>query len=249
MSNLLDLSGRKVLITGASSGIGKATAVLLDSLGAKTVLVGRDEQRLSETAQSLVHEHLCIPYDLLDFDNYDKLFAKATADGEKLNGLVHCAGIAPPTPLKALGAKMIHNIIDTNFTSFIMLCSVYEKKKYSIGGSIVGFSSVNAHLPRKYMSIYSGSKAATEVATKTIALELAKKNIRINCVAPGVVDTPMIQEMNTEVLNEMLNYQLLGITDPEQIAHVVAFLLSDASSIITGRTIYADSGMLGQLLS
>lgn len=249
MENLLDLSGRKILITGASSGIGQATAILLDSLGANTVLCGRNEQRLSQTAEHLVHSTLCIPFDLLNFDAYDKLFAKATDDGKKLNGLVNCAGIAPPSPLKALGPKMIHNIIDTNFTSFIMLCSFYAKKKYSMGGSIIGFSSVNAHLPRKYMSIYSGSKAAIEAATKTIALELAKNNIRINCVAPGIVDTPMIQDMDIEVLNKMLDYQLLGITDSEQIAFVIAFLLSDASSIITGRTIYADSGLLGQILN
>ena len=245
----MDLSGRKVLITGASSGIGRATTVLLDSLGAKTVLVGRNEQRLSETAQSLVHSHLCIPFDLLDFDDYDKLFAKATADGEKLNGLVHCAGEADLIPLRVMSANSIRHIMDVNFTSFMMLSSLYAKKKVSAGGSIVGISSISAHLPQKCMSVYAASKAAIETAVKSLAFEISNLGIRINCVAPGSVDTPMAEKIDKEKLESVIKHQLLGISTPEQIANFIAFLLSDASSVITGRTVYADGGMLGQLLN
>lgn len=242
----MDLSGRKILITGASSGIGQATAILLDSLGAKTVLCGRNEQRLSQTAEQLSNSTLCIPFDLLNFDEYDRLFAEATADGEKLNGLVHCAGVAKATPLKGLSLQQVHGIMDSNLTSFVMLCAAYAKRKYSLGGSIVGVSAVNAHIPQKCMSVYAASKSAMEAVVRTAALELTKSNIRINCVAPGAVDTAMSHAVDEETLKEIVRHQLLGMCNPEQIASVIAFLLSDFSSAITGRTIYADGGMLGQ---
>lgn len=249
MENPMDLSRRKILITGASSGIGRATAVLLDSLGAKTVLVGRNEQRLSETAQSLVQDHLCIPFDLLDFDDYDKLFSQATADGEKLNGLVHCAGEADLIPLRIMSVNSIRLIMDVNFTSFMMLSSLYAKKKISAGGSIVGVSSISAHLPQKCMSVYAASKAAIETAVKSLAFEVSNLGIRINCVAPGTVDTPVVERFDKDKMESVIKHQLFGISTPEQIANVIAFLLSDAASVITGRTVYTDGGMLGQLLN
>ncbi len=245
----MDLSGRKILITGASSGIGQATAILLDSLGAKTVLCGRNEQRLSQTAEQLSNSTLCIPFDLLNFDEYDRLFAEATEDGEKLNGLVHCAGESNLIPLRVMSASAIRHIMDTNFTSFMMLISLYAKKKFSTGGSIVGISSISANLPQKCMSVYAASKAAIETAVKSLAFEIYNLGIRINCVAPGSVDTPMSEKIEKDKLENVVKHQLLGISTPDQIANCIAFLLSDASSVITGRTVYADGGMLGQLLN
>lgn len=248
MNELLDLSGLKILITGASSGIGQAAAVLADSLGAQTVLCDIDEQRLAQTAEKLSNTPVFIPFDLLDFDSYDQLFKKATENGTKLNGLVHCAGIAAPTPLKALTPTSIHRILDTNFTSFLMLCSYYAKRKCSDGGSIVGISAVNAHNPQKCMSVYAASKSAVEASVKTMALEFAKNGVRVNCVAPGAVDTPMTHNTDDEALDKITEHQLLGMSSPAQIANVIAFLLSGCSSAITGRTLYADGGMLGQSL-
>lgn len=245
--NPMDLSGRKILITGASSGIGRAAAVLLDSLGAETVLVGRNEQRLAETADKLINSHLCIPFDLLDFDGYDKLFSKAVADGEKLNGLVHCAGDTGLIPLRVMSVEKLHRIMDINFTSFMMLSSFYSKKKYSSGGSIVAMSSISSQIPQKCLSIYSASKSAIEAAVKTLSLELSSLGIRINCIAAGFVDTPVKKKLVEENIEKILNNQLLGMIRPDQIASVIAFLLSEASSVITGRTIFADGGMLGQI--
>lgn len=245
--NLDGISGRRIMITGASLGIGRATAVMLDSLGAKLFLCDRNQAALEETS-SMLKQAQSMVFDLLSFEEYDKLFSAAASDGEKLSGLVHCAGIAGITPLKCLKPQQIHSIMDINFTSFMMLCSYYAKRKYSVGGSVVGVSAVNAHIPQKCMSVYAASKSAVEAAVKTMALELAKSNIRINCVAPGAVDTPMAHNSDEETLEKITSRQLLGICSSEQIASVIAFLLSDCSSVITGRTLFADGGMLGQSL-
>lgn len=245
MTKMFDFTDKKIMVTGASSGIGRATAVLLDSLGAELVLCDRDEENLQKVVAELSHAR-GIPFDLLSFDDYDGLFSQAVSEGKKLNGLVHCAGIVSVTPLKIMQPQLIHNIMDINLTSFMMLCSSYSKRKYSIGGSIVGISAANAHTPQKCMSVYAASKAAVEASVKTMALELAKSNIRINCIAPGAVNTPMSQNTDEETLKKIVSRQLLGMCEPSQIASVAAFLLSEASSAITGRTVFADGGMLGQ---
>lgn len=248
MNDLMDLSGRKILITGASSGIGRETAVLAAEKNASLVLCGRDGGRLEQTLDMLKNKerHILIPFDVKSFEDYSAVFDRAVSDGNKLNGLVHCAGIAKPLPLRMMTHSRISEITDTNLTSFALLISMYAKKKYSDGGSIVGISAVNSHLPQKYMSIYAASKAGLEAVVRTAALELIEQNIRINCVVPGAVDTPMAQGTEPEQLEKIISRQLLGLTAPEEIANVILFLISNASSAITGASISADGGRLGQ---
>lgn len=248
---MIELSERKILITGASSGIGRATAVLASRLGASVVLCGRDKQRLEETKEMMEcpDRHICIAFDVRDFERYDDVFHTAVSDGKKLNGLVHCAGIAKPTPLRMMKASMVHETMDVNFLSFMCLSGLYSKKKFSDGGSIVAVSSVNVHYPRKCMSVYAASKAAIEASVKTMALELVDRNIRINCVVPGGIRTPMIDvadENTRDAINAILERQLLGVGRPEDVANMIAFLLSDASALITGRAMFVDGGILGQ---
>lgn len=238
---------QKILVTGASSGIGRCVAVELAKNHCRVVLCGRDRVRLEETKRMMLDSdnHLCIDFDLCEFDLYSELFNRATSDGKKLSGFVHCAGIAPATPVRMLNKDLIGNVVDTNFTSFMCMVAMYAKRKYSDGGSIVAVSAINAHYSQKYMSAYAASKAALEAAVRTLAVELNDKNIRINTVVPGAVKTPMAENLSQEELDAIVSRQLLGIIPPEQITEMILFLLSDKSKFITGREMYVDGGRLG----
>jgi len=244
---MLDLTGRRILITGASSGIGRELVILMDRLGASVVACGRDEARLCDTLASCrsPKKHLRIVFELKDFGRYASVFEEAVANG-KLDGLVHCAGIAQATPLRGLSVDVVRDILDVNLISFFQLAALYAKRKYNNGGSIVGISAVNAHYPQKCMSAYAASKLALEGATKTMAVELADQGIRINCVVPGGIDTPMGKDVLPETREYLSHKPLLGMCKPEDVNYMVAFLLSDFSKQITGRSMYVDGGWLGQ---
>lgn len=244
---MINLTDKKIMITGASSGIGRATSVMLSGLGAKIVACGRDEQRLDETlSQCNAGEHIKISFDVRDTASYGDVFRRATADGQKLDGLVYCAGIAPPTPLRVMSEETIREVLDVNLIGFMMMTATYVKRPFNNGGSIVAISSINAHYPQKCMSAYAASKTALEGAARTLALELAEKNIQINCVAAGPVKTEMAQAVLPTSADYIHQHAILGVLMPEDIANAIAFLLSDASARITGRVMYVDGGYLGQ---
>lgn len=239
-----DLTGRKILVTGASSGIGQASAIELSKQGAKIVLCGRNLEHLEETRKQLSGEgHIVIPFDVSAFDCYDDVFGKAVADGERLNGLVHCAGIQKAVPLRVMTPEVIHKVMDTNFTSFVMLCSMYSKRKYAEGGSIVSISGLNVHKPQKCMTVYVASKAALEGVTRTLAIEFAEQQKRINCIVAGFIETPMTKSLDVSNLDEVNAKSLLGTGKPEDIAKTIIFLMSDESRFTTGRCLYVDGGM------
>ena len=246
----LDLSKKRILVTGASSGIGQATAIYLSKLGAEIVLNGRNEERLRSTAMQLSGTgHQIAIADLVLQEDLNDFFMDITNDGKKLNGIVHSAGIPFVMPLQTLSRNQIRKVMENNYYPFIELVRQYSKKKYSDGGSIVCISSILSTQPRAYETGYIASKAAINASVSSLAFELAKKNIRINGILAGNIMTEMTKKTlddfnNQEYLNNVVNRSLLGLGQPEDISSVCAFLLSDMSKFITGRNIYADGGLL-----
>lgn len=244
----IDFSNKKIMIVGASSGIGRATAILLSKLGANLVLVSRKSEQLNETRALLeqAEKHIVLPFDVSNFDNYKELFDKATLNGEKLSGLVYTAGIAKALPLRIITYGDYEGVFRINYYGFLAMTKFYAKRKYNNGGSIVGVSALNAHYPQKCMTIYSASKAAIEATIRSLALELAGQQIRINSVIPGAVNSPMAKDIDRSTLDAIVAKQLLGMQTAEQIANLIVFLLSEKANAITGRNLFVDGGMLGQ---
>lgn len=241
-----DFSSARILVTGASSGIGRATAIYLSQLGAELVLNGRNESRLSETHQALAGSgHRIFSQDLTASEDLSPLFDLAVEDGHKLTGLVHCAGVSRVLPLNLLTRERMLQEFTLNTFVYVDLIRMYAKKKYSSGGSIVGISSIASVQPEKCQTIYAASKAALNTITRTLALELAPRGIRVNAVLPGAVRTPMGEDSSSgNSLDQISQSQLFGAAEPEDIAAMCAFLLSDLSRQSTGRLFYADGGRL-----
>lgn len=242
--------GKRILVTGASSGIGRQTAIMLDALGANVVLVGRSQEKLEETMSHMPRgQHVCVAFDLCSFDEYDTLWNQCVADG-KLDGMLHCAGVAKAVPVKVFSPNSIHELMDIHLVSFLMLVKYMSKKKYSNdGASIVGVSAVNVHYPQKCMSIYEAAKAGVEAAVRGLAQELYEgRKIRINALVVGPVATPMSgfaeDDISAVGTFSEVTPNLMGMAGPADIAKEAIFLLGSASSYSTGRSFFVDGGRL-----
>ena len=251
MINPMDLKGKNIIVTGASSGIGKGIAVLLSKLGANVIMVARNEERLKETYTKLEPgNHSYFVFDLNNLDGIESLISNACCDGIKLNGLVHSAGISLTMPLQYLKLRDLQNIMTVNFYSFVELVKHFSKRKYNDnGGSAVAISSISSMVGARGLTAYCASKGALESAVRTMALELAPKKIRINSIAPGMIETQIYDDLK-EIVNdkdfeaELRKRQILGIGKPEDVANAAAFLLSDASRFITGTSMIVDGGYM-----
>lgn len=244
--------GKTILVTGASSGIGRATVERLNNEGARCVMIARDEAKLKEAAERTANPeaHIIIAFDLGKIENYSEIFKVIKDKGLCLDGLVHCAGFTKVLPLRTLSYESSLELFRIHYFAFIELVKWYSKKGISNGGSIVGISAINSHIPQKCMTVYASAKAAVEAACRSLAVELSEKGIRINSIVVGGVATNMgsevheiTQAVNTEYVNPVTR-QLLGVGRPEQIADAISFLLSDDASFITGREMYVDGGLL-----
>jgi NAD(P)-dependent dehydrogenase (short-subunit alcohol dehydrogenase family) len=250
---MIDLSGKYILVTGASSGIGRATAIACSALGAKVIGLGRDRARLEETGRELKGEgHWMRSVDLVDAAALTSLMEALKAEGIRLDALVHAAGISGTHPLQVINDEKLTQFIDTNITAAIRVTQAVTKKTIfsAEGGSIVWISSVMAHAGESGKSLYSLTKGALTAASRSLAIELAPRNIRVNCIAPGVVQTPMVANayysQDEETLNRIRSLHPLGLGKPEDVANAAAFLVSPASSWITGTTIVVDGGYLAR---
>jgi NAD(P)-dependent dehydrogenase (short-subunit alcohol dehydrogenase family) len=250
MINPMNLKGKRILITGGSSGIGRETAIQLSRLGANLVLIARNEQKLIETISMLEDgEHQYISFDISIIDGI-KGIMDLICTSNKLDGYVHSAGVNNPNPVQTLKYEDLHKTMLVNFYSFIEFSKIISKKKYNNDGcSIVGVSSVSSKVGTKGYCAYCSSKSAMDSAVRVMASEFASKKIRVNTVNPSWIATDMYINMQTlmdENTNDILKRQPLGLGAPIDVANAVTYLLSDASKFVTGSSLIIDGGYLAQ---
>lgn len=233
---MFDLSGKSILVTGASSGIGKQCAISISECGGQLIITGRDKLRLNETFEQLKGKgHSQIIADLSTDDAIENLCDQLS----KLNGIVHCAGITSPLPAKFIRSRHIDEMMRINYHAPVLITSrILSKKKLMDNSSIVFISTIATKFPYYGGSLYISSKSALSGFSMALALEQAPKGIRSNCLLPGFVKTPMYeateQHASPEAMNKFEMLHPLGIGNPEDVAGPVCFLLSDAARWITG---------------
>ena len=230
MWNPFDFSGKKIIVTGATSGIGRTTAVKLSEFGAKVYIIARNEEKMNSTLELLSGEgHKGYIKDLNESGGYKEIFDDIISEGNRIDGLVHCAGVAKIIPVGLLSKKTMDESMTTNLYSFIEMVSLLSKNKYHNKASVVGISSIATVYPQKCQAAYVASKAAMEAVVTSLAVELAEKDIRINTIRPSTTNTPMlndaIKDKSEEQINEMFKQQVLGILEPEDVANTIMFLL------------------------
>lgn len=244
--NDFSVKDKTVLVTGASSGIGRQIAVTVARAGGRIVITGRDEQRLIETHDLLCGEdrHQRITADLTVETDIDNLVE--TIDG--LDGLVHCAGIIRPLPVKFISQKEIDVMRFVNIDApMILTAKLFRQRKIRNGASIVFISSISSRFPYKGGALYCSAKAGIDAFSKVIAVEYAGRKIRSNCINAALVKTPLLAEARKNRTRAMMaaheEQYPLGLGEPIDIANAVLFLLSNASRWITGTSIVMDGGL------
>jgi len=249
--NPMDMTGRRVMVSGASSGLGRATAIQLSQLGAQLVLVARNHDRLEETRSLLAGDgHHIIERDLgTEIDAIPKWMKQVTETTGPLHGLVHSAGVVSMLPLRVLSLAKLNELMDINFNSAVLLTKGFRQRGVvAAPGSIVMLSSIAGLIGQRGLSAYCASKGALMALTRSLALELAEEKIRINCVAPGLVETEMASkhegELPDEKFAQLEQGHPLGLGKPEDVANAVSFLLADSARWITGSTLVVDGGYL-----
>lgn len=241
---IFGLNNKTILITGASSGIGKAMAIACAQAGAKCIISGRNIERLNATLNDLVgDDHQAIAADLTIEDDIELLINALP----KIDGFLSNAGIAEPLMLQFIDKNDIDKTLNTNVLSTIRLTSLLlQEKKLKKGASIVFTSSINGN-KCAYIgsSLYAASKAMLTGFMKACALELAPKGIRVNCLEPGMIDTDLLKNSDIsieELEKDKLKYPLKRYGKPEEVAYAAIFLLSDASAWTTGTSLLIDGG-------
>ena len=250
MNNPFTLQNKTILITGASSGIGRECAVLCSQMGASIIAVGRNSERLNETLDMLDSSltHTALQLDLNETEAVDREMKTLESGDVQIQGVIHSAGISTTLPLRMISPDKLQPYFDTNVSSAIYLTKWVTRKKLvpETGSSIVFLSSVMGSVGEAGKTIYSMSKGAILAASRSMAVELASKNIRVNCISPGVVETPMtdsaVYSRNEEARNKIEALHPLGLGKPEDVANAAIYLLSDAAKWVTGTNLFVDGG-------
>jgi len=242
--NPFTLEGKTILVTGASSGIGRGIAIACSKMGASVIVNGRNEQRLSETMSEMEgDDNLSLAADLSD----NVALAEMVAKLPKLDGIVHCAGIGQRVLCKQLQESDLDNMMNVNFKAPVMLqTEILKQKKINKSASIVYIASIACDSPTIGNAMYSASKGAIISYANCLALELAPRLIRVNCILPAMIWTDLIFKggiTEEELKEDEKKYPLKRYGKPEDIANLSIYLLSDASSWMSGSSIRITGGV------
>ena len=246
-TNPFSLAERRVLVTGATSGLGHAIALSCARMGAEVIGVGRDEARLRQTQEALAaaspKNHRCIRGDLTQGADRDALVAEL---GGPVHGVVHSAGISRLSPVRMITEQHLREVQSINVDAPMLLTQgLLKRNLIAADGSIVFIASIAAHIGVPGVAAYSGTKAALIAMMRCLAMEVVKRRIRANCLSPALVETPLLDATATMVgsMDEERKAYPLGFGKPDDVANATVFLLSQASRWITGTTIVMDGGL------
>lgn len=248
-NNPFSLEGKTILITGASSGIGRQCAIDCAMMGAKVILVARNEKRLKETLSMMNGEgHSLYSFDLTNFNYFGEFIKSVVSANGSIDGIINCAAISATEPLKLTNSDRLEEFYRFNVMSSILLskevCKLGNYRKS--GCSIIFISSVMGVVGESMKVSYSLTKGALIAAARSLACEYAKKNIRFNCISPGVIETPINANQpymrDPDLRKQFEAKHLLGLGRCSDISNTCIFLLSEASRWITGQNIVVDGG-------
>lgn len=243
--NPFSLTGKVILVTGASSGIGRGIAITCSKMGASVILNGRNQQKLEATFVQLEKgNHKIVAADLTNNESVSRMLK----DLPMLDGVVHCAGIGQRIPCKLLTEDAVNQVMDANFKAPVLLqAELLRQKKIKKEASIVFIASIASWSASFGNSVYSGSKGAIISYSNCLALELAPRRIRVNCISPAMVWTDLINQEGVEkekLKEDESKYPLKRYGQPEDIANLAVYMLSDASTWMTGSNVKISGGGL-----
>ncbi|WP_349904867.1 SDR family NAD(P)-dependent oxidoreductase [Parafrigoribacterium humi] len=246
--DFLGLGQKTLLITGASSGIGKETAIRASRYGARVALLARRATVLEEVVTELHGSgHLVVPYDLSNTEGISGVVRGVAQDLGGLDGLVHSAGTHQVSSLRSIRTADIQGMLDLNVTAALMLAKGFRQKQVrKPSASLVFLSSAVGLVGQSGVSAYSAAKGALVTVTKSLALELSREDIRVNCVCPGIVRTEMTKGLQEQIgaksFQTVSDAHPLGLGEPSDVANAILFLLSNSSRWITGSSLVVDGG-------
>lgn len=247
MFNPFSLEGKNILVTGASSGIGRQCAIDCSKMGAKVVVVGRDQERLNSVISEMGGQGISYSFDLAKIDGIRELISEIVSKCGKLDGFIHATGIEVTNPVKLSNTTDYESLFRVNsLSAFEIVKNLCGIKTFNKGGSIVLISSISGVIARKGLSAYAASKGALMSAARVMALEMASREIRVNTISPGTILTPMMQKaieaMSEEDKKKRIEGFPLGLGKTTDISNACVFLLSDASRWVTGQNLIVDGG-------